>query len=70
MGWTGAVTSSCAWRAFAPERVAPQLWKAAIATAKFPVSDQDAALVFSTGTLGWEVRSDVRFGAEGEAVGP
>jgi len=41
--------------------------KAAIATAMFTVSDQDAALAFYSGTLGWEVRSDIRFGAEGES---
>jgi lactoylglutathione lyase len=40
--------------------------KASIATAMFTVSDQDAALGFYTGQLGWEVRGDVRFGAEGE----
>ena len=40
--------------------------RAAIATAMFSVSDQDAALAFYTGTLGWEVRSDVRFGPDGE----
>ena len=38
---------------------------AAIATAMFPVADQDAALAFYTGRLGWEVRSDVRFGPDG-----
>jgi lactoylglutathione lyase len=31
----------------------------------FSVSDQDAALAFYTGPLGWEVRSDVRFGPDG-----
>ena len=41
--------------------------KAAIATAMFTVADQDAALAFYTGTLGWEVRSDVRFGPDGES---
>jgi lactoylglutathione lyase len=41
--------------------------KAAIATAMFTVADQDAALAFYTGTLGWEVRSDVRFGPGGES---
>jgi catechol 2,3-dioxygenase-like lactoylglutathione lyase family enzyme len=41
--------------------------RAAIATAMFTVADQDAALAFYTGTLGWEVRSDVRFGADGES---
>lgn len=40
--------------------------KASLATAMFTVSDQDAALAFYTGRLGWEVRSDVRFGADGE----
>jgi lactoylglutathione lyase len=40
--------------------------KASLATAMFTVSDQDAALGFYTGQLGWEVRGDVRFGAEGE----
>src|SRR5215210_764619 len=39
--------------------------KASIATAMFTVSDQDAALAFYTGQLGWEVRGDVRFGPEG-----
>jgi catechol 2,3-dioxygenase-like lactoylglutathione lyase family enzyme len=42
---------------------APQ---ASLATAMFAVSDQDAALAFYTGTLGWEVRGDERFGADGE----
>jgi lactoylglutathione lyase len=37
-----------------------------ISTAMFTVSDQDAALAFYTGTLGWEVRGDTRFGADGE----
>lgn len=32
----------------------------------FSVSDQDAALAFYTGKLGFEVRSDSRFGEEGE----
>ena len=41
--------------------------RAAIATAMFTVSDQDASLAFYSGTLGWEVRSDVRFGADGES---
>src|SRR5919107_1613074 len=40
--------------------------KASIATAMFTVSDQDAALGFYTGQLGWEVRADVRFGPDGE----
>ncbi len=39
--------------------------KASLATAMFTVSDQDAALTFYTGRLGWEVRSDVRFGPDG-----
>lgn len=39
--------------------------QATIATAMFPVSDQDAALAFYVGSLGWEVRSDVRFGPDG-----
>ena len=41
--------------------------RADIATAMFSVSDQDAALAFYAGALGWEVRSDVRFGADGES---
>ena len=41
--------------------------RAAITTAMFTVADQDAALAFYAGTLGWEVRSDVRFGADGES---
>lgn len=40
--------------------------KASLATAMFAVSDQDAALAFYTDRLGWEVRSDARFGPGGE----
>ncbi len=40
----------------------------AIAVAMFTVSDQDSALAFYTGTLGWEVRSDVSWG-QGEDAG-
>jgi predicted enzyme related to lactoylglutathione lyase len=32
----------------------------------FTVTDQDAALAFYTGPLGWEVRGDTRFGENGE----
>ncbi len=39
---------------------------AAITTAMFTVADQDAALAFYTERLGWELRSDSRFGPEGE----
>jgi catechol 2,3-dioxygenase-like lactoylglutathione lyase family enzyme len=39
-----------------------------IATAMFTVADQDAAVEYYTEKLGWEVRSDVRFG-EGEQAG-
>jgi lactoylglutathione lyase len=39
--------------------------KASLATAMFTVSDQDAALAFYTGKLGWEVRGDVRYGQDG-----
>jgi len=39
-----------------------------IATAMFTVSDQDAAVAFYTDKLGWEVRTDVSFGA-GDAAG-
>ena len=38
-----------------------------LGVAMFTVADQDAALAFYTGKLGYEVRSDVRFGADGEA---
>ena len=41
--------------------------RAALTTAMFTVSDQDAALAFYTGRLGWEVRADQRFGPDGEA---
>ncbi len=37
-----------------------------IATAMFTVSDQDAALAFYTGALGWEVRGDTRYGEDGQ----
>jgi catechol 2,3-dioxygenase-like lactoylglutathione lyase family enzyme len=37
-----------------------------IGVAMFTVSDQDAALAFYTGKLGFELRSDTRFGEQGE----
>jgi catechol 2,3-dioxygenase-like lactoylglutathione lyase family enzyme len=37
-----------------------------IGVAMFTVADQDAALAFYTGKLGFEVRSDMRFGENGE----
>ena len=37
-----------------------------IGVAMFSVADQDAALAFYTEKLGFEVRSDVRFGPQGE----
>ena len=37
-----------------------------LGVAMFTVSDQDAALAFYVGTLGWELRGDVRFGEQGE----
>ncbi len=37
-----------------------------IGVAMFTVADQDAALAFYTQKLGFEVRSDVRFGEHGE----
>src|SRR5688500_838041 len=37
-----------------------------IGVAMFTVADQDAALAFYTEKLGFEVRSDVRFGENGE----
>jgi lactoylglutathione lyase len=38
-----------------------------LGVAMFTVADQDAALAFYTEKLGFEVRSDVRFGENGEA---
>ncbi len=40
--------------------------KASLTTAMFTVADQDAAMAFYCGQLGWEVRSDMRFGPAGE----
>jgi lactoylglutathione lyase len=37
-----------------------------IGVAMFTVADQDAALGFYTGKLGYEVRTDMRFGENGE----
>src|SRR5256885_2665637 len=37
-----------------------------IGVAMFTVADQDAALAFYTEKLGYEVRSDMRFGENGE----
>jgi lactoylglutathione lyase len=37
-----------------------------LGVAMFTVADQDAAIAFYTGTLGWELRGDTRFGADGE----
>lgn len=39
--------------------------RGSLATAMFTVFDQDAALAFYTGTLGWEVRGDTRYGPDG-----
>ncbi|GIG29659.1 VOC family protein [Cellulomonas marina] len=39
---------------------------ASLTTAMFTVADQDAALAFYTRRLGWELRGDTRFGADGE----
>ncbi|KJL19020.1 VOC family protein [Microbacterium azadirachtae] len=41
--------------------------EAAIAVAMFTVADQDSAVAFYTGTLGWEVRMDVNWGAGADA---
>lgn len=41
--------------------------RASLATAMFTVADQDAALAFYTGALGWEVRADTRFGPDDES---
>jgi catechol 2,3-dioxygenase-like lactoylglutathione lyase family enzyme len=38
-----------------------------IGVAMFTVSDQDAALAFYTGKLGFETRADMRFGANDES---
>jgi lactoylglutathione lyase len=38
-----------------------------LAVAMFSVTDQDAALDFYTGKLGWEKRADVPFGEDGTA---
>ena len=43
-----------------------QTSQASIGVAMFTVSDQEAALAFYTGHLGWQVRADVHFGAGGE----
>ncbi len=40
--------------------------KASLTTAMFTVSDQDAALAFYTGMLGWELRGDDRYGPDGQ----
>src|SRR3954468_10595878 len=37
-----------------------------IGVAMFTVADQDAAIAYYTQTLGWELRSDVAFGEQGE----
>lgn len=41
---------------------------AVIAVAMFTIADQDSAVGFYTGTLGWEVRMDVTWG-EGDQTG-
>ncbi|HVL96690.1 MAG TPA: VOC family protein [Solirubrobacteraceae bacterium] len=38
-----------------------------IGVTMFAVADQDAAAAFYTDKLGWEVRSDMRFGESGES---
>ena len=47
-------------------QTAPPSTLTQLSTAIFTVRDQDAALAFYTGALGFEVRADVRFGAQGE----
>lgn len=42
--------------------------EADIAVAMFTVADQDSAIAFYTGTLGWAVRTDVNWG-EGDDAG-
>jgi lactoylglutathione lyase len=37
-----------------------------LGVAMFTVADQDAAIAFYTGTLGWELRGDTAFGENGE----
>lgn len=37
-----------------------------LGVAMFTVADQDAAIAFYTGKLGWELRGDMRFGENGE----
>ena len=37
-----------------------------LGVAMFAVADQDAAIAFYTEKLGWELRGDTRFGAQGE----
>jgi lactoylglutathione lyase len=48
------------------EQQAPPTTVSNIGVAMFTVVDQDAALAFYTDKLGFEVRSDTRFGEQGE----
>jgi catechol 2,3-dioxygenase-like lactoylglutathione lyase family enzyme len=48
------------------EQQAPATTVTNIGVAMFTVADQDAALAFYTEKLGFEVRSDTRFGEQGE----
>jgi lactoylglutathione lyase len=48
------------------EQQAPPTTVSNIGVAMFTVADQDAALAFYTDKLGFEVRSDTRFGEQGE----
>jgi predicted enzyme related to lactoylglutathione lyase len=49
-----------------PDQPAAPTTVSNIGVAMFTVSDQDAALAFYTQKLGFEVRTDMRFGANGE----
>ena len=51
---------------FMSDTTRAQTTMADIGVAMFTVADQDAALAFYTGKLGFEVRSDTRFGEHGE----
>jgi lactoylglutathione lyase len=48
------------------EQQAPPTTVSNIGVAMFTVADQDTALAFYTDKLGFEVRSDTRFGEQGE----
>jgi|tagenome__1003787_1003787.scaffolds.fasta_scaffold20527507_3 lactoylglutathione lyase len=65
MSWGGLRRPPCMTESTTSSSTSPTT-VSTIAVAMFSVSNQDAAIAFYTDKLGYEVRSDMRFGESGE----